>query len=187
MTVAAGKSMSSTDLFSEVHSIALRGSVRELRSESSVLLEGGLVHLTPAGYELTELGRRRHRTLLDHERRSLDLAALELAFAPLPCLRHRIRVLVHDWEAAGAAGRRRLIARLFALLDEADSIISRSAAVAPRFAAYCIRLRAAKEVLSGRDPQLVGLQHLGGIRAIWRELNEDVLQTLGCGHDLEDV
>jgi hypothetical protein len=176
-----------TDVFSTLHTLALRGSVPELHAGSGALLVAGLIQATTAGYELTALGHARHRALLELERRTLNRAVLSLACARLPSATSELKELVLEWERGGVVERRRLLPRLWALLDDVDSIIGRSAALVPRFAGYGTRLATARRSLPVSDLEQAGGESLQALLAVWREMNEDFLQTLGCAHDQDDL
>jgi hypothetical protein len=176
-----------TDAFAAVHSLALRGALGHLPDGAVGLVDAGLIRSTPSGYELTELGHRRHRALLGLERRTLDLGLLEIAYARLPAFTHRLREISLEWAAADGDPRRRLIPRLCELVDDVELTIRRSSAVAPRFAAYLTRLQAARARLLGGELDYAVSDGVDSILTIWREMNEDFLQTLGCAHDQDDL
>ena len=184
---SANPNESATDTFAAVHSLALRGPVRQLPDESGGLLREGLVRSTSEGYELTEIGHRRHRALLEGERRSIDLGHLEMAYARLPGLTRRLRDLWVEWDANDEPPHGQMVGRLCAIIDEAELILRRSAAVAPRFSSYRRRLDAAKYLLLDSDLQYAFGSGVESILIVWREMTEDYLQTLGCGHDEDDL
>jgi hypothetical protein len=178
---------SASDTFAALHSLALRGAVRKLPEESDGLVRDGLICSTSGGYELTEIGHRRHRALFEGERLSIDLGLLEMAYARLPGLTRRLRDLSVEWEASDEPTRRRMVGRLCAIIDEAELILRRSAAIAPRFSSYRRRLDAAKYLLVDSDLKYAFGSEVESILTIWREMTEDYLQTLGCAHDEDDL
>jgi hypothetical protein len=125
--------------------------------------------------------------LLEIERRDLDLDLLEMVYERLPAVNRRLRETLTEWEASGEPVRRRLVGRLCATLDEVEPILGRSASVAPRFADYGPRLAAAKTRLLGSDLEYALGTGVESILTVWREMNEDYLQTLGLAHDLDDL
>jgi hypothetical protein len=92
-----------------------------------------------------------------------------------------------EWEASDQPARRRLIARLCAIVDEVELILRRSAAVVPRFASYLPRLEVAKRRLLDSDLEYAVAPGVESILTVWREMNEDYLQTLGEAHDRDDL
>ena len=184
---SANPKESATDTFAALHTLALRGAVRQLPEESDGLVRDGLVRSTSGGYELTEIGHRRHRALFEGERRSIDLGLLEMAYARLPRLTRRLRDLSFEWEANDELTRRQMVGPLCAIIDEAELILRRSAAVAPRFASYGARLDTAKYLLVDSDQRYAFGSEVESVLTVWREMTEDYLQTLGCGHDEDDL
>ena len=184
---SANPKESATDTFATLHSLALRGAARQLPEEPGSLIREGLVRPTSKGYELTELGHRRHRALFEGERRSIDLGLLEMAYARLPGLTRRLRDLSVDWQAGDEPARGRMVGRLCAIIDEVELILRRSAAIAPRFASYRRRLDAAKYLLLDSDLRYAFETGVQSILTVWREMTEDYLQTLGCAHDEDDL
>ena len=173
--------------FATVHSLALRGTLQQLPEASEDLIRAGLVSSTPAGYTLTQLGHRRHRAFLDMERRLLDLGLLEMAYAALPAVTRQLREIVLDWEAGDARDRRRLVGPLCAIVESIELILRRSAAVAPRFEAYRARLDTAKRRLLDSELEYAVDPDVESILTVWREMNEDYLQTRGHAHDEGDL
>src|SRR5437763_1100285 len=105
--------------FGSVHAIALQGTVIELQPGGDELVAAGWVRPVPGGFELTELGHRAHRQLLERERASLDLSRLAVAYAPLPALARVLHQLRSEWrQPRGVPARRRLVARLCGLADD---------------------------------------------------------------------
>jgi hypothetical protein len=184
---SANSKESAPGSFAALHSLALRGAVRQLPEESDSLLRDGLVRSTSAGYELTESGHRRHRALFERERRSIDLGHLEMAYARLPGLTRRLRDLWVEWEANDEPPHGQMVGRLCTILDEAELILRRSAAVAPRFSSYQRRLDAARYLVLDSDLQYAFGTGVESILIVWREMTEDYLQTLGCAHDEDDL
>jgi hypothetical protein len=183
VATSAARPADTTNTFIAVHSLALRSTLARLPEGSDSLLAAGLIRSAPDGYELTELGHRRHRALLEIERRTLDLGLLEMAYAQLPTVTHRLRELSVEWRATEEDRRGRLIPGLCALVGDVELIIRRSSAVAPRFASYLKRLETARSRLLGGQLDYAVGDDVDSILAIWREMNEDYLQTLGCARD----
>ena len=176
-----------TGTFVVVHGLALRGTLERLPAGSEGLVQAGLVHSTAEGYALTPLGHRRHRALLEMERRTFDLTFLEMAYAPLPAVTARLFELAAEWQAEDDPRRRRLVDRICAIAEAGELIVRRSAAIAPRFANYVSRLESAKRrLLSGNLEYAVG-RRVESILTVWVEMNEDYLQTLGCASDRNDL
>jgi hypothetical protein len=173
--------------FAVLHGLALRDTLEQLPDGCDGLVRDGLVQSTPAGYALTPLGHRRHRALLEMERRVLDLGLLEMAYAGLPAMTRQLREIVLEWEASDDPGRWRLVGRLCAIVEHVELLLRRSAAVAPRFADYLARLDAAKRRLLDSDLEYAVGPGVESILTVWREMNEDYLQTLGCAHDQDDL
>jgi hypothetical protein len=184
---SANPKESAADTFAALHGLALRGAVRQLPEASDGLVRDGLVRSTSNGYELTELGHRQHRALFEIERQRIDLGLLEMAYARLPGLTRRLRDLSVDWDAGDEPARGRMVGRLCAIIDEVELILRRSAAVAPRFASYGPRLDTAKYLLLDSDQRYAFGSEVESILTVWREMTEDYLQTLGCGHDEDDL
>jgi hypothetical protein len=178
---------SQNDIFTALHRLALRGAVGHLGEGSDGLVRDGLVCSTSEGYELTELGHRRHRALLEMERRTLDLGLLAMASAGLPALTRRLREASIEWEANDASDRRRMVGRLCEFVDEVELILRRSAGVAPRFASYWPRLDAARRLLVDSHLEYALEPRVESILTIWREMTEDYLQTLGEAHDQDEL
>jgi hypothetical protein len=176
-----------SNAFAVVHSLALRGVLAHLPEGSDALVQSGLVRSTSGGYELTALGHRRHRALLEIERRALDLELLEMTYERLPAVTRRLRDILTEWEAGSELARRRLVGRLCSAVDAAELILGRSAAVAPRFASYKPRLDAARNRLLDDELEYTHGPGLESILAVWREMTEDYLQTLGLAHDVDDL
>jgi hypothetical protein len=175
------------ETFSVLHGLALRGAVAELPEGSDRLVRDGLIRATPVGYELTAPGHRRHRALLEIERQTLDLGLLEMAYARLPAITRRLRELSIEWETSDQPTRRQMVARLCAIVDEVELTLHRSSAVAPRFASYGPRLAAARGQLLDSKLEYPLENGVEAILTVWREMNEDFLQTLGCAHDPDDL
>jgi hypothetical protein len=176
-----------SDTFTVLHSLAIRGTVSHLPEGSDALVQSGLIRSTSGGYELTALGHGRHRGLLEIERRALDLELLEMTYELLPAVTRRLRDILIEWEAGDEPGRRRLVGRLCSAVDAAERTLGRSAAVAPRFASYKPRLDAARNRLLDGELEYAHGPDLESILAVWREMNEDYLQTLGLAHDVDDL
>ena len=174
--------------FEVVHSIALRGRVPVLATGSEALLDAGLVRRVPGGFQLTQVGHSSHRALLERERATLDLSRLEMAYGPLPALARGLGRLRARWQQrSSTVDRRRLIAELGELVDDTTPLLRRAAAVAPRFSAYTPRLGAAIAHLRAGDQGYAFDSDVESVGAVWRELHEDFLQTLGRAHEIEDV
>jgi hypothetical protein len=167
------------DTFGVLHSLALRGSLAELPEGSDGLVREGLVNSASEGYELTALGHQRHRALLETERRTLDLGLLAMAYAGLPAVTRRLRDLSLEWEANDEPDRLPMVGRMCGIVDEAELILRRSAAVVPRFASYGPRLAAAKCRLMDSQLEYAVGPRVESILTVWREMTEDYLQTLG--------
>jgi hypothetical protein len=161
--------------------------VSHLPDGSDALVKSGLVRSTTGGHELTALGHRRHRALLEIERRDLDLEQLELTYERLPAVTRCLRDILVEWEAGDEPARRRLVGRLCSVLDATEPILERSAAIAPRFASYQPRLRAARDRLLDDKLEYAHGPGVESILTVWREMNEDYLQTLGLAHDVDDL
>jgi hypothetical protein len=175
------------DTFGVVHALALRGALPRLPPGTDGLVREGLVHATPRGFELTAVGHSRHRALLERERRTLDLGRLSMAYARLPAVTRRLRDVMLEWEANDEPARRPMVGQLCGVIEDVEPILHRSAAVAPRFAGYRLRLAAARsELLACEVPAALG-SRVESILAIWREMTEDYLQTLGFGHEQVDL
>jgi hypothetical protein len=175
------------DVFPVVHALALRGHLSQLPVDAEGLLEAGLLRFTPDGFTLTDLGHRRHRALLEHERATLDLDLLGMAYARFPTLTRRMQALTPQWEKARQASRRRMVRDLCGIVDQAEPILRRSASVAPRFGTYIPRLSAAKRRLLAGDLRYAVDPAVESIGTVWRELDEDYLQTLGRGPEQKCV
>jgi hypothetical protein len=175
------------DAFAVVHSLALRGTLPQLPHGADALVREGLIQRTLTGYELTPPGHSRHRALLETERRTLDLGLLSMAYARLPAVTRRLRALLLEWEANDEPARRRMVSQVCAIVDEVELILRRSAAVAPRFGSYGPRLAAARSRLLDGDQEHVLGPGIDSILTVWKEMSEDYLQTLGCGHSTEDL
>jgi hypothetical protein len=175
------------ETFSVLHSLALRGALAELPEGSDGLVREGLIRATPVGYELTASGHRRHRALLEIERQTLDLGLLAMAYARLPAVTRRLRELSLEWEASDQPSRRQMVARLCEIVDEVELTLRRSSAVAPRFASYGPRLAFARSRLLDSNLEYALGAGVESILTVWREMNEDFLQTLGCAHDPDDL
>lgn len=184
---SANPKESANDTFAALHSLALRGAVRQLPEKSDGLVQDGLVRSTSDGYELTELGHSQHRALFEIERRRIDLGLLEMAYARLPGLTRRLRDLSFEWEAHDEVTRGQLVGRLCAIIDDAELILRRSAVIAPRFSSYRRRLDAARYLLVDSDQRYAFGSGVESILTVWREMTEDYLQTLGCAHDENDL
>jgi hypothetical protein len=125
--------------------------------------------------------------LLETERRTLDIGLLSVAYARLPPVTRRLRDLLLEWEANDEPGRRPLVGKLCGIIDEAEPILRRSATVAPRFASYWPRLAAARSrLLESQEPSALG-PDVESILTVWREMNEDYLQTVGYAHEQVDL
>ena len=175
--------------FAAVHSLALRGCVASLAPGDEELLDAGLVRPVPGGgFQLTELGHSRHRALLESERETLDLNRLALAYSPVPALDRMMSRLRGDWrQPCGALARRRLTDRLCELTGDTAPVLRRTAVIAPRFLGYLPRLRAAAVQLRAGDQAYAFDLDVESIGVIWAELHEDFLQTLGRGHESENM
>lgn len=176
-----------SDTFTVLHSLAIRGTLSQLPEGSDGLIRDGLIRSTSGGYELTPLGHRRHRALLEIERRALDLGLLAMAYAGLPEVTRRLREISMDWEASDHRARQRMVGPLCEIVDKVELILRRSAAVAPRFASYMPRLDAAKRRLLDSDLDYALGSGIESIVTSWREMDEDFLQTLGHAHDVDDL
>jgi hypothetical protein len=175
------------EIFPAVHALALRGQLSELPVEAEGLLEAGLVRSTPDGFTLTDLGHRRHRGLLEDERATLDLSLLGIAYARFPTLARRLQTLIARWEAADRASPRRMVEELCEIVGDVESILRRSASVAPRFGSYIPRLSAAQGRLIDGEIRYAIDPTVDSIATVWRELAEDYLQTLGHGPEREEI
>jgi hypothetical protein len=175
-------------VFEVVHAIALRGRVPALATGSEGLLAAGLVRRVAGGFQLTQIGHSSHRALLERERATLDLSRLEMAYGPLPALARGLGRLRTRWQQrSSAVDRRRMIAELGELVDDTAPVLRRAAAVAPRFYGYSARLGAAVAHLRAGDQGYAFDSDVESVGAVWHELHEDFLQTLGRAHEIEDV
>jgi hypothetical protein len=183
-----GLDSTNDETFGAIHSIALRGRVPRLESGSEQLLDAGLVRRVAGGFQLTALGYSRHRALLERERETLDLSRLELASGPMPALARALRRVRAGWRRSSAASaRRRLVQELCELADDTTPVLRRTASLAPRFAAYLTRLDGAVAELRAGDHAYAFGTDVDSIGAVWTEFHEDLLQTLGRGHELGDA
>ena len=169
--------------FEALHAIALRGVVPAI---GDGLLEAGLVDRVNGGFELTALGHSRHRAMLGRERRTLNLSGLEIAYGPMPALARVLARLRASWrEVSGTLARRRLIGQLCELVEATMTVLRRASALAPRFHSYAGRLSGAVACVRGGDHAYAFGTEVDSIAAVWEELNEDLLQTLGRAHELD--
>jgi hypothetical protein len=174
--------------FGTVHSIALRGRVPRLDDSAQILLDAGLVRAVSGGFQLTERGHSSHRALLERERATLDLTRLEMAYGRLPALARVLQRLRTRWrERSGPLDRRRLLTELSELVEDTAPVLRRATAIAPRFSAYGPRLGAAIAHLRAGDHAYAFGVEVESVGAVWQELHEDFLQTLGRAHEIEDV
>jgi hypothetical protein len=171
------------DLFRVVHALAIRGVVGALPSGSEGLLDAGLVCACADGYTLTHAGHRHHRGLLERERATVDLEQLGLIYARIPALARRLHALRAHWDSTAGVNRAPVVAGLSRVVDDLELIVLRSATIVPRLGAYIPRLAAAKQWMLGDGCDLALTSADGSIQSIWAELQEDYLQTLGCGYE----
>jgi hypothetical protein len=169
-----------------MHTLALRGTLRQLPSDAGEFEPAGLVRSTPDGFTLTDAGYRHHRALLEQERAQLDIGMLGIIYERFPAVVRRLRTIESRWQAADDVGRRRLVPEFGAIVDDVEPILRRSADVAPRFEDYVTRLREARRRLAAGAVDYAVDPGVESIHTILAELHEDYLQTLGRGYELED-
>jgi hypothetical protein len=178
--------LSPRDAFPAVHTLALRGSLKQLPGDASEFEAVGLVRSTPDGFTLTDAGHRHHRALLQLEQADLDIGLLDIAYEQFPPIARRLRTTESRWQAADDRRRRRLVHDLNGIADDVEPILRRSAQVAPRFEGYVDRLREARVRLGEGEMAYAVDLGVESIHTILRELHEDYLQTLGRGYEQED-
>jgi hypothetical protein len=172
--------------FSTVHVLALRGSLKQLPGDGGEFEEAGLVRSTTDGFILTEAGHRHHRTLLERERAALDIGLLGIIYEGFPTVGRRLRRIALRWRAADDRARRRLVGELLGIVDDVEPILRRSADVVSRFEGYITRLHEAKARVTDGDLNYAVDPKVDSIHTILSELEEDYLQTLGRGYELEE-
>jgi hypothetical protein len=178
--------LSPRDAFAAVHTLALRGSIKQLPRDAAEFEAAGLVRSTPEGFTLTDAGHRHHRALFEQERAELDIGMLGMIYERFPAVARRLRTTESRWQAADDGGRRRLVRELGGIVDDLEPILRRSAEVAPRFNDYIPRLRGAKRRLAEGEMDYAVDPGVESIHTILHELHEDYLQTLGRGYEQED-
>jgi hypothetical protein len=171
------------EVFSTVHALALRGTLKQLPGDARALEAAGLVHATPHGFTLTDAGYRRHRALLDRERATIDVAALGIVYERFPAIARRFKSIESRWDEIDGAADRHLVEGLASSVVALEPILHQSAEVVPRFGSYLERLaRARRRLLNGKLEY--GLDaSVESIGTLVRELQEDYLQTLGQSYD----
>jgi hypothetical protein len=173
-------------MFSTVHVLALRGSLKRLPGDSDRFEAAGLVRSTPNGYILTDAGHRHHRSLFEQERAELDLGLLGIVYEGFPAIARRLKPLESRWSRADDTARRRLVRELSSIVDDLQPILRQSGKVATRFGAYIARLRVAQSRLTQGELAYAFDSGVESINTILRELHEDFLQTLGRGYDQDE-
>jgi len=174
--------------FDAVHVIALRGVVPRLGPDGRELLDAGLVAPVEGGFRLTAAGHSSHRALLERERATLDLNRLEMVYAPLGGLAPVLARVRRAWrQPLGTLARRRLVVQLCDLVDDTAPVLRRAVAIAPRFSGYLPRLNAAAAQLCAGQLEYACATDLDSVDAVWQELHEDFLQTLGRAQDVDEL
>jgi hypothetical protein len=176
----------SNEEFPTVHVLALRGSLKQLPGDSGEFEAAGLIRSTTDGFTLTEAGHRHHRTLLERERAALDIGLLDIIYEAFPAVGRRLKRIELRWQAADDRARRRLVGELVGIVDDVKPILCRSAEVVSRFEGYITRLHEAKARLTEGDLNYAVDPEVESIHTVLRELEEDYLQTLGRGYELEE-
>jgi hypothetical protein len=174
--------------FDAVHVIALRGLVPRLGADGQELLDAGLVAPVQGGFQLTAAGHSSHRALLERERSTLDLSRLEMVYAPVAGLAPVLARVRRAWrQPLGRLARRRLILQLCDLVDDTAPVLRRAVVIAPRFSGYLPRFNAAAAKLRAGELDYAFATDLDSVGAVWQELHEDFLQTLGRAQDVDEL
>jgi hypothetical protein len=179
--------LSNAAVFRAIHALALRGWLARLPVEPDELLASGLVQSTPDGFTLTELGHRRHRALLDHERATLDTGRLGITCARVPAVARRLKAVSQRWEAGDQAPYPELVDELCEIVDDVEPVLRSSASIAPRFGAYIERLEESRRRLRAGDLDYALAPAVESIGTVYRELHEDCRQTLGWAPEPDEL
>jgi hypothetical protein len=171
------------DVFLAVHTLAVQGSVQRIPGDHAELEAAGLVRATADGYTLTQAGYSCHRALLDEERATIDIGLLGVAYERFACVARELEAI----EARRRKSNRMDVAELSAAAQPLELILRRTAGMAPRFAQYIGRLRAARRELAEGEAENNTATDVSSLFVLIREMEEDYLQTLGRGYNAFEI
>jgi hypothetical protein len=170
---------------SDLHPLALRGSLAEPAGDLEIIAAAGLVIETPAGWMLTEAGTARHAALLEAEPAALDAAALGAIYERFLAANGPFKALNTRWQSADEDGRWVLAGELAEIVDRVEPVLRRTTEQLPRFGGYGARLQAALAKVQEGEFEWVTSVQCDSLHTVWMELHEDYLQTLGRSREQE--
>lgn len=182
--------------FGLMRRLALRGVVasaeadryllNDLVAEGYAAEEDGLCYLTPTGE--AEVAR-----LYSGRLSGADLPAAEELLEDYSLLDAELKRVVQAWQLKpdGSTNQhddeaydRDVLVQLFRLDDEAQALLrGQTVGVAEVVGSYVDRLAAARRALEEGDSSRLAATDAGSYHAVWHELHEDLLRTLGRERD----
>jgi hypothetical protein len=170
---------------SDLHPLALRGSVAEPEGDVDALAAAGLAVSTPAGWMLTEAGTAKHAELLAAEQKTLDTEAVKSVYERFLAANGPFKALNAKWQGADEDGRWELVGELADLVGRVDPVLRRTCEHLPRFGGYDARLKGALAKVEAGEFDWVTSVRIDSLHTVWMELHEDFLQTLGISREEE--
>ena len=169
----------------DLHPLALRGSLPDIAADTEALEAAGLIVSTPAGWMLTEAGNAKHAALLAEEKEALDSEAIAAVYERFLAANKPFKAVNSSWQTADEDARWALVGELSDLVGRIEPALSRTSEALPRFDGYAPRLKAALARVEDGDFDHVTSPRIDSLHTIWMELHEDYLLTLGRSREEE--
>jgi pyruvate,orthophosphate dikinase len=155
----------------------------------------GLVTIAAVGARLMPPGRERLARLIEAERTTVDLDALEILYDErFDAFNQALKAIVTAWQLkpsgiandhADAGYDATVVARLASGHAGAKELLDDIANVVPRLAAYGARLANAVEQVQAGDTQYLTHPLRDSYHQVWFELHEELLALLGLDRAAE--
>jgi DNA-binding MarR family transcriptional regulator len=182
------KGFAETDVLADVTGLDDVAVVRALEAFAAEGLVTRKTGLQVSGWVLTPQGRAEHeKRLADELDASGARPAVEACYGEFTAINPAFLQVCTDWQLrAGVLNDHRdaaydadVVARLVALHEQAQPVVTGLGAGLARFGGYSARLQRAVDKVQGGDGDWFDKPMTDSYHTVWFELHEDLLATLG--------
>jgi pyruvate,orthophosphate dikinase len=184
------KGRATPDLLAD--SLALPASV--VAASYMQLCERGLCARTNDSLRLTHAGKAHMTLLLTEERAQTDAAAVVALYEEFCVFNAELKQIMTAWQVRGdgapndhldASYDAVVLQRLSDLHGCAEPLLGRLAGLAPRLAAYPLRLARARARIGAGDVGYVARILIDSYHTVWFELHKELISLAGLNHEAE--
>lgn len=168
----------------------------EVTAALAQMIEAGHASETPRGFRLMPEGKTWLDGLLDEERATIDVDAMNAVYQRFCDHNDGFKYLVTDWQVKEVDGEQQLNdhtdaaydAAIFTRLDALDAavapVFADAAAIAPRLNRYLERFAVALSALHDGDHTMLAAPLKDSYHTVWFEMHEELI--LLCGRNRAD-